>query len=244
VGDLALFLDFDGTLLPIQSRPDHVVLPQQLRKLLAALAHRGFPVWIVSGRSLKDLQRRISIAGIGLAGNHGFEIQWKKKKWMHPVAHTSRPFTQRMLRRIQARLKGIPDILIENKGATGSIHYRNIPTTGAAKVRKVVRQIFYSGQSTGLLLTRGKKVFEIRPVAPWNKGEAILWILKHFLPKRAFPCYIGDDITDEDAFRAVARRGLSIRVGRTQKSVARYQIRSPGEVRTLLQRIYDYERTL
>ncbi len=112
---------------------------------------------------------------------------------------------------------------MEYKGTAIAVHYRRVKPAQHARVKKLVRataQPLLAGH--GWKLTGGKMVIEIRPAAQWNKGNAVEWLWKHLAP-RALPCYIGDDVTDEDAFRALGNKGITIKIGAGARSHARYR---------------------
>ena len=197
---LLLLSDYDGTLTPIVERPDLAKMPLSMRKLLEQVS--GFPrskVGILSGRSLSDLKKMVKIKGIYYAGNHGFEIENPSgKKFIHPKACKSKPMLAAMARELRKQLKGIKGVIIENKGLTLSVHYRMIKSRDFAKFKKCFQQVVDKYEkSKKIKITQGKKVFEIRPPFTWNKGKALLWILKKLErgknPRTFLPVYLGDD---------------------------------------------------
>jgi trehalose 6-phosphate synthase/phosphatase len=225
-----LFLDYDGTLAPIADSPEKAFISGNMRGLVAELAGR-MPVAIVSGRSIEDVQRRIGIGSIIYAGNHGAEIRAGRKMLVSRQSREERRMLEEFLERLRASLSAIPGVLIEDKGITGSVHYRLVDLrkfdeffslfTGIAREYEKIFRI-----------TSGKKVFEIRPLDAWHKGHAVSWIIEH-LGKGRTPVYIGDDITDEDAFRALKGKGVSIAVGGS--AYADFYLKKQDEVKQLLE---------
>ncbi|MGB4781116.1 trehalose-phosphatase, partial [Candidatus Methylomirabilis sp.] len=129
----------------------------------------------------------------------------------------------------------IPGALVEDKDLSVSLHYRLVPDRLESHLMGVfLREILPVVRSSGLTVLHGKKVIELRPGINWNKGHAALWLLKQICRRSALPIYIGDDRTDEDAFRALAE-GITIRVGAHEGSRAHYYVHDGKEVVALLQ---------
>lgn len=228
-----LFLDYDGTLTPIVKKPGMAELSRTRKKLLKDLARcRHVRVAIVSGRMLSDITKRVGIKGIYYVGNHGFEITGPKLKFTHPKARSAKPVLHRIKKELNRRLKGIKGIIIEDKILTMSLHYRLVKASALKQVRKIFRQIVSPYlKAKKIRITRGKKVFEMRPNADWDKGKAVLWLIKKLdSSKKAMPIYIGDDTTDEDAFKALRHKGETIRVGRKKKTCAKQAVNDVDDV--------------
>lgn len=204
-GRMVLLLDFDGTLAPIVERPEQAAMPASTRAALDRLmALPGVEVAVVSGRGLADVRERAAIPGIAYAGNHGMEIEGAGLHRMHPDAVAARPALADAARRIEPALAAIPGAFLEDKGMTLSIHFRQSPPERHADVRAAVEQ----GASEDLRITAGKMVLEVRPRVEWDKGKAVLFLLDQMRPPPSAPVlYLGDDRTDEDAFRALAGLG-------------------------------------
>ncbi len=233
-----LFLDYDGTLTPIVKKPGMAELSRTRRNLLIKLARSPrFVVAIVSGRMLSDITKRVGIKGIYYVGNHGFEIIGPKLKFTHPKAMTTKPILRKIKQELLRRLRNINGIIIEDKVLTMSLHFRLVKTGDLKKVGRTFQEIIRPfRRAKKIRITRGKKVFEIRPNAKWHKGEAVLWLLKKLGGRdRIIPVYIGDDVTDEDAFRALKKQGTTFRVGKTRKTHARYRLKDVAEVYRLLE---------
>jgi trehalose 6-phosphate phosphatase len=237
-----LFLDYDGTLTPIVRKPGMAELSRFRKKLLKALARRRYlRVAIVSGRMLSDITKRVGIRNIYYVGNHGFEIAGPGLRFIHPRARAAQPSLRKIKKELERRLKHIKGIIIEDKKLTMSLHYRLVKTSGLNKVREVFRRAAAPHlKARKIRVTQGKKVFEIRPNADWDKGRAVLWLAKKLDPRqKAVPVYIGDDTTDEDAFRALKKRGITIRVGRSKKTSAQRQLKDVDAVYRFLGRISE-----
>jgi trehalose 6-phosphate phosphatase len=234
---LLLLLDYDGTLCPIVSRPDLAVCPPQVKSLLEKL--RDSPkarVAIISGRALEDLKDKVRVQGIIYVGNHGLEVE-------NPVGtHRKKlsPGRQNELRKIrdslETNLQLVPGILFEDKGPILTVHYRNAPREFALRVREAVEKALQPFPDRWQA-SPGKKIVEIRPQVDFDKGKTVKEILHRFPSGRSLPVYLGDDRSDEDAFRALGPQGISIWVGSgAAPSSAQYFLRDPEEVRGFLHR--------
>jgi trehalose 6-phosphate phosphatase len=241
--DHILFLsDFDGTLTPIVDRPELTVLSQETAGLLRKLVKdRRYTVGIISGRALADLKERVDVEGIIYSGNHGLEIEGLDTGFLEPFAEEIRPFFQLLSQILTTTLKGIKGVLVENKGLTLSVHYRSVADAEQPLVRDKFNKIIDPLQVMGnIRITRGKKVYEIRPPINWDKGKAVALLIAKLRETKKkdglLPLYLGDDLTDEDAFKVVMDyNGISIFIGEEHiKSGARYFLSSPDEVVELL----------
>lgn len=242
-GGLVLLLDFDGTLAPIAVRPELAAMPDRTRRALDRLmAMDGVTVALVSGRGLADVRERAGIPGIAYAGNHGMEIEGTGLHRIHPEAAAARPELEEVAAVIEPALEGIDGAFLEDKGLTLSIHYR-LASDRAEEVREIVLEA--AGGRDALAVTEGKMVIEVRPRVEWHKGRAVLFLLEQMQPPRAAPVlYLGDDRTDEDAFRALrgwgsAAEGILIAEDPSAASAASSYLRDPAEVGALFEALAD-----
>jgi trehalose 6-phosphate phosphatase len=214
-GLMLLGLDFDGTLAPIVPRPDDAALPAATRPLLRALVARSDTrVALVSGRSLADLRRRVDIDGIYYAGNHGLEIDGPGVSRVHEGARAALAGLGEVARHLEQQLAPLDGVIVEDKGLTLSVHYRLVADpTEESRVRDRVYEL--CAPFDELRLTAGKKVVEIRPDVDWHKGRALRFLRDTLLAGHdaAPTLFVGDDRTDEDAFREVGEGGCAIVVG-------------------------------
>jgi len=236
-----LFLDFDGTLAPIVERPENAEMPAETRsRILHLMKQPRFRVSIISGRALSDLQLRVGIPGLIYAGNHGFEIQGPNMSFAEPAAVHRTQSLENIVRTLETRLQHISGTLIENKGLTASVHYRRARQTDFEEIRVIVQKIVASAGNL-FRVAQGLQVLEVRPNVNWNKGTAARWILEASGRRDAMPVYVGDDTTDEDAFKALSE-GITVRIGRTARTAARFELEHQEDVSEFLQWLAEFDR--
>jgi trehalose 6-phosphate phosphatase len=222
-----------------------------LRRLAARL-----PVAVVSGRGRDDVAARVGLPGITYVGSHGFDIAGPGLR--HEVGDGMPATIDRATGLLRDRLGAIPGLLLEPKRFSLSVHHRLVDDARVPEIEQAAREV--AAALPGLRTMLGKRLIELRPDLDWDKGKAVLWLLDRsegtsigahsagtspFLDHSAgtsfFPLYLGDDVTDEDAFRAVLDRGLGILVadleGEPRTTAASYRLRDPGEARTFLERM-------
>lgn len=236
-GSLLLGLDFDGTLAPIVPRPEDAALLPAVRPTLDALASRDDThIALISGRALEDVRRRVVLDSVYYAGNHGLEIDGPGVHRVHEAAREARQALADLARSLEQALGGIAGAIVEDKGLTLSVHFRLVERDDEERVRGLVHE---TGRHFGQLrLTEGKKVVEIRPDVDWHKGRAFRFLRDTLEERfgRGPAIFIGDDRTDEDAFRELGETDCSIVVGDPpqHESVAQACLRSPDEVAEFL----------
>jgi trehalose-phosphatase len=236
---LAVFLDYDGTLAPIVSHPEDASLSDSMRQTLGSLAAR-VPVAILSGRDLDDVRGRVFVDGVVYAGNHGFDIAGAGglRRELGAAHLTVLDAAEAELREA---LDDIPGAQLERKHFSVAAHYRNVNENDAFKVALAVEAV--AARHRELRRMDGKKVYELLPDIDWNKGKAVLWLLETLSLKgrNALPIYIGDDRTDEDAFRALEKRGVTILVSEhPQATAANYCLNNPEEVERFLRALIEH----
>lgn len=214
LGRCALFLDYDGTLVPIAPRPELATADATVKSLLAELDRRtGGAMALVSGRPVADLDAFLAPARYTVAGLHGIELR-RRDGSLVAVAGADAAL-ERARQALQALSKEIPGTLFEDKRLTVALHYRGAPEADA-RARALGERL--AAESEGALqLLAGKMVVELLP-AGRDKGRAVADLLE--LPEFAGrqPVFAGDDVTDEAGFRAVNRRGgISVRVGTAER---------------------------
>jgi trehalose-phosphatase len=239
---LALFLDYDGTLTPIVRRPADAVLSDSMRTLLRELAGR-VTVAIVSGRDLADVQKMVGLDSLYYAGSHGFDaagpdgMRMQQEQAQHHLPELDE--AEGELRDLVAQVDGA---WIERKRFAIAVHYRETAEDDVATVEAAVDRVLDARPR--LRKKGGKKIFELQPDVPWDKGRAVRWLLEQLdlATPDVLPVYIGDDVTDEDAFVALSDVGLGIRVGSPDEpTAAAYHLADVKElerfVRSLLHRL-------
>lgn len=237
-----LFLDYDGTLAPIARTPKKAIMPKKTKDLLRQLSKMpNCKIAIVSGRSLKDISKRIGLKNIVYVGNHGFEIRGPKINFKSPVPLRYRRTLEEIKAKLENKLSSIKGVFIEDKGFSLSVHYR----LADKKDVTVVENEFYAALflyelRNNVQVKHGKMVLEIRPPIPWDKGKVVLWLLgrRLFLMRnkkmKILPIYVGDDMTDEDAFGSLKGRGITIFVGKPKKTKALFFVKRTEEVADFL----------
>jgi trehalose 6-phosphate phosphatase len=235
---LAIFLDYDGTLTPIVNHPQDAWLTDSMRQTLRELAS-SVPVAILSGRDLHDVRRRVDIDGIVYAGSHGFDIAGAGGL-RRQLGAAYLPVLDVAESELRETLDEILGAQLERKHFSVAAHYRNVNESEAFRVALAVDAV--AARLHELRRIDGKKVYELLPGIDWDKGKAVLWLLDTLGLEQpnVLPIYIGDDTTDEDAFRALKGRGVGILVSdESQPTSATYSLKNPSEVERFLQEITD-----
>lgn len=199
---------------------------------------------VISGRALKDIKRQIGLKGIIYAGNHGLEIAGPGIKFTGRVSLREKAVIKQIADTLKNKLADISGVCVEEKGVTFSIHYRLVVQDKIALVKDVVGDTLKPYLERGeIRVNRGKQVVDVRPPLKWDKGQAVLWLLEKEQLKHSgesiLPVYIGDDITDEDAFAALKGIGLTIFVGSPANTRAQYFLKDTTEVLEFLQEIRE-----
>ncbi|KAK4385111.1 Trehalose-phosphate phosphatase A [Sesamum angolense] len=253
---IALFLDYDGTLSPIVDNPDHAFMSIAMRTAVSNVA-KYFPTAIISGRSRDKVYEFVGLTELYYAGSHGMDImgpvrpsssdhkncvrstdkQGKEVNLFQPASEFL-PMINEVFRSLVEITKDIAGAKVENNKFCVSVHYRNVDekswTTVGQSVEKILKDY------PRLRLTHGRKVLEVRPVLNWDKGKAVEFLLESLGLTNCddvLPIYVGDDRTDEDAFKVLreGNRGYGIIVSSVPKeSKAFYSLRDPSEVMEFL----------
>jgi trehalose-phosphatase len=197
------------------------------------------PVAILSGRDLTDIRDRVGIPGIWYAGSHGFELTAPDGTYhCNEAANEFVPVLSNVAAELQANLAHIPGLRLEHKRFAVAVHYREVKPD---RVGAIVAAVHLCGATAGLRVTGGRMLVELRPDMDWDKGTTMAWIRDRVDPSGGLmPIYVGDDLTDEDAFDAARFDGIGIVVGHDEdgdrKSAARFSLCSPGQVREFIER--------
>jgi len=239
----AIFLDYDGTLTPIVERPEDARLSGVMKQVLQDLASR-FTVAIVSGRDLDDVRQMVGLNELVYAGSHGFDIVGPDGLRMQlEEAKAALPDLTQAQQRLVAELGDVQGARVERKGLASAVHFRQAADSDVGRIERIVDGV--REEHPNLRKRDGKKIFELQPDVPWDKGKAVLWLLRALDVDKpgVTPMYLGDDTTDEDAFRALAGRGIGIRCGSPEEpTAAQYVVKNVAEVerflRILLERVH------
>ena len=236
---LAVFLDYDGTLTPIVARPELAVLAEEMRETVRSLAELC-PVAIVSGRDRLEVQHLVQIKSLIYAGSHGFDIAGPESIRFERGSDFLASLDQAEQELLKT-LSGLDGARVERKKFSIAVHFRGVRQLDEERLEPIVDAILagHPDLRKGL----GKKVFELQPSIDWHKGKAVLWLLEALglNADDVLPVYIGDDVTDEDAFRSLtdqtkhAQHGIGIVVTETPRpTAAQYSLKNTHEVRTFL----------
>ena len=243
----ALFLDYDGTLTPIVEDPADALLPSGTRDALARAAER-MPVAVISGRDLRDVRTLVALEGIWYAGSHGFDLAGPRgeREQRARDALPALAAAEGELRDVLEGEVGPPGVEVERKRFAVAVHYRGTPAGRVGEVEDRVREV--ADGSPSLRMTRGKEIVELRPAVDWDKGRALRWLWQVLELDRSshHPFYLGDDLTDEDAFRVLSGEltgtGIVVRGEDDRRETrARYALADPAAVRTFVERITERE---
>lgn len=241
---LYIFLDYDGTLVPIVGRPQDARTPAATARLLKRLVSLpGCRLAVISGRSLSDVRKKVGIEGAVYVGNHGYEMFVPGRGAVDHAPPGYRAVLSGIKREIKAGVRGIKGIVCEDKRISLAVHFRLAEEADARLAVKIFQGATDGAVSKGAAaVKKGKKVLEILPPGRHNKGTAVAEILR--AEERAGSggketvFYFGDDRTDEDAFRVLKGRGITVRIGGKRGSLAEYYLASPQETVSCLREIY------
>ncbi|XP_062187570.1 trehalose 6-phosphate phosphatase RA3-like [Phragmites australis] len=245
---IVMFLDYDGTLSPIVEDPDCAVMSEEMRDAVRGVAEH-FPTAIVSGRCRDKVFNFVKLAELYYAGSHGMDIKGpiaqskhvQAKAVHYQAASEFLPVIEQVYRTLTAKMESIPGAKVENNKYCLSVHFRCVQEEEWDAVDEQVRSVLK--EYPDLKLTHGRKVLEIRPSIKWDKGEALAFLLEslgYTGRNDVFPIYIGDDRTDEDAFKVLRNmgQGVGILVSKFPKeTAASYSLRDPAEVKEFLRKL-------
>ena len=204
-----IFCDFDGCLAPIVPDPETSQPLPGAVAALEALARRFHVVAIVSGRSAADLARRVRAEGVWLVGLHGMEELRGDRIWTVPQAEAARETIERVAARLSRDLRGMPGVVLEDKGLALAVHFRRAEDPVAAEMSATPVVLDVAGDA-GLAVVPGRLILEIRPRAGGDKGDAIRRIITTEGLHGAMVG--GDDVGDIPAFDALAGLEVAVRV--------------------------------
>ncbi|XAR48569.1 Trehalose-phosphatase [Bertholletia excelsa] len=252
---IAMFLDYDGTLSPIVEDPDRAFMTRQMRQAVKDLA-KYFPTAIVSGRSRTKVYNFVKLSQLYYAGSHGMDIRGPARGCqctngngavVCQPAKEFLPMIDQVYKALLEKTKSIPGAKVENNKFCVSVHFRCVDEKSWNALAELVRSVIRNYPN--LRLTQGRKVLEIRPPIKWDKGKALEFLLEslgYANSDDVFPIYIGDDKTDEDAFKVLRDRGqgFGILVTKAPKETnASYYLQEPSEVMSFLNRLVQWKQS-
>ncbi|XP_031390276.1 probable trehalose-phosphate phosphatase D isoform X2 [Punica granatum] len=248
---VVMFLDYDGTLSPIVQDPDQAFMSDEMREAVKETA-RHFPTAIVSGRCRDKVYGFVRLGGLIYAGSHGMDIRGPSrsrkeqkggKSVLFQPASEFLPMIDEVYKILLERTKSIPGAKVETNKFCLSVHFRCVDEKKWVDLAEQVRIVLK--EYPKLKLTHGRKVLEIRPAIKWDKGKALEFLLNslgYANSDDVLPVYIGDDRTDEDAFKDRGQ-GLGIVVSKVPKETrASYSLQEPSEVMDFLRRLVEWKR--
>jgi len=234
----AIFLDYDGTLTPIVENPADALLNSDTRKVVHDLSCKHDKMAIVTGRSINTITKFVGLDNLYYAGSHGYDIRGPKNQEIKTVADDYLPDLKQFCEDITQKISQFGGSLVEDNVFSISVHHRNSSDEDRKLIEKAVDSVLANYPT--LCKTHGKFVYEIRPEFDWNKGKAVRWMLDNlFKNDKLVPVYIGDDMTDEDAFKELRsdKSALCIFVRPPEldrPSAANFVLNSTEEVKTFL----------
>lgn len=237
---LVLFFDYDGTLTSIVDHPEQAVLDDDMRRVLA-LAATSHPVFVISGRDLADVRDRVGVEGVTYVGSHGFHVMDAFPEIDRQALEEAASELKSAANELEQWLDYIEGVVIERKKFSFALHYRMVDRDDLKQINSAASDILERYAS--VTWKKGKKVIEFVPDIPWDKGCCVLALLSRLeegaREAEVYPVYIGDDVTDEDAFRVIERgSGLSVLVAEEERdSAAEFRLRDPGAVRDFLDEV-------
>ncbi|KAK3129919.1 hypothetical protein QOZ80_6BG0486590 [Eleusine coracana subsp. coracana] len=254
---IVMFLDYDGTLSPIVNDPDAAFMSETMRMAVRSVA-KHFPTAIVSGRCRDKVFEFVKLAELYYAGSHGMDIKGPAKaSSRHAKANKAKgvlfqpaseflPMIEQVHDRLVELTRSVPGAKVENNKFCVSVHFRCVDEKMWGELAETVKGVMR--EYPKLRLTQGRMVFEVRPTIKWDKGKALEFLLESlgFADcNNVLPVYIGDDRTDEDAFKVLRRRGQGVGIlvsKHPKETTASYSLQEPAEVMEFLLRLVEWKR--
>jgi trehalose-phosphatase len=232
-GSPILFFDYDGTLAPITDVPSMAIISPAMRETIRLLSTLC-PVIVVSGRDLNNVRQMVGLDNITYMGSHGFEASGPHSSFVEPWAERYAPYLAKAADELRFSIGGLRGALVEQKRFAVSLHYRLVDEQSVPQLKSLFSAV--ASRYPELRITAGKMVMELRPNVDWDKGAAVERLIREMDVIYPVPLYVGDDLTDEDAFNALRGRGITIFVGdREVHTAADYVLEDVDEVCRFLQ---------
>ncbi|KAG9153095.1 hypothetical protein Leryth_012358 [Lithospermum erythrorhizon] len=241
---IVMFLDYDGTLSPIVEDPDRAFMANEMRQAVRDVS-KYFPTAIVSGRCIAKVFNFVRLEEVYYAGSHGMDIKGPGKlghldkkenqALLCQPARESLPMIDEVYKKLVEKTTYIGGAKVENNKFCLAVHFRCVDEKRWVELADHVRSILK--EYPKLRISQGRKVLEIRPNIKWDKGNAVEFLLESLgydaNSNDVFAIFIGDDLTDEDAFKVLrnSRQGSGILVSNFPKETnAVYTLREPYEI--------------
>ena len=232
----AVFLDYDGTLTPIVERPELAILSDSVRRVVRRLSETC-PVTIVTGRDVDVVRELVAIEGLGYVGSHGLDVVGPFASGLrHQAAEGFGPELDAVESALRRRTDGIQGVFIERKRFSISTHVRQVDPRWHLRVETIVDELRRAHPT--LRREGGKMLYELRPDIDWDKGAAVQWLLDGMGIDPSKALYLGDDLTDETVFAALAGHGATVIVADIEDrrpTGAQFRLNDHDDVQTLLE---------
>lgn len=234
-----IILDYDGTLSPIVPDPDKASLSEEMKQTLIRL-NKVTSVAVISGRDRTDVEQKVDLEQLIYAGSHGLDMAGPDgldipEKVGEDILNSLRTAAENL----RNKLKAVKGCQVESKKYAIAVHFRNVADEEVEIVKEAVLEEL--GKHENLKKGTGKKILELKPAIDWHKGRAVNWLFEalNFTKEDAIPIFVGDDITDEDAFVSIHGEGIGILVGsHGEETAATFSLRDTEEVRDFLEKFY------
>ncbi len=234
-----LILDYDGTLSPIVSDPEKAILPEASKEALVRLT-QILPVAVISGRDRLDVEQKVDFDQLIYAGSHGLDMAGPEGLDIpEKVGDDILDSLHQAALDLKKELEDVKGCLVEAKKYAIAVHFRNVADAEVERVKQAVLNELE--KRPNLKKGTGKKILELKPAIDWHKGRAVVWLFEALGldDKTGIPIFIGDDITDEDAFVSISGQGIGILVGtHGEQTAASFALKDTEEVRVFLEKFY------
>ncbi|MEK7471074.1 MAG: trehalose-phosphatase [Patescibacteria group bacterium] len=238
-----LLLDFDGVLSAIAPTPDEAFISDENLMLFKKCA-KLFPVAIITGREFTDIKKKININKFLYIASHGLECNENGKYHVKIIPKKIIGSINLAKQKIKMLMQRYPGMIFEDKNFMFAVHYRVMnPRLVKGFIQEVISILKPIIKQNKLRLDHNLKTFELRPEIGWDKGDSVLFAEKYFnkkTGKKLVPIYIGDSQTDEDAFVVLKKDGITIRVGKNNKSSAKWYLKNQKEVSLFLKWLLSF----
>lgn len=237
--NIFLFLDYDGTLAPFKNDPLTAFVLPEIKKSLDKLEKSSkYHLSLVSGRKLNELKKMVNLSHSNYAGSHGLEIDMVfKKEVIYPHQNKKNDLlSQKNYQKVKEKFLESEAVELEDKGFGFALHFES-----ELKQKKAKKELKNSFKGTTYEVLFGRKIIEIRPEG-WDKGKAVNYISEQIKANlnlaNGLRVYIGDDRTDEDAFK-VLKNGITIYVQNEDdlNTEAEFYLKNPADTAELLKKL-------